>query len=47
MIIMCSLKDSKFVEKVLETTILTKIKVNFNKYQLKLYRLYLHKARSN
>ena len=39
--IKCSLKDSRFVEKILETIISTKTKVSFNKKQLKIYRMYL------
>ena len=35
---MCYLKDSRFVEKVLKETITrTKTKVDFNKWQLKIY----------
>lgn len=45
--IIWSLKDSRFADGVLETIILTRTKVDFNKYQLKLYRLYLLKATSN
>lgn len=44
---MCFLKDSRFVERVLEAIILTKTKVDFNKYQLKFYRLYLLKVGSS
>lgn len=44
---MCSLKGSRFVEKVLETIILTLTKVDFNKYPLEFYRLFLLKVGSN